>query len=88
MTYLCTETCFSGRLYESGESYDSIGTASPRFFQEIGAPEPDEAEVEVDERAEIKAKLDLLGVEYNPRLGLNKLKSLLQEQQLVSAFDA
>lgn len=87
MTYRCTRTCFNHRVYTEGLEYDSIGTTDPKFFVEVGASMPEPSAPVADDRAEVKAQLDKRGVKYNSRLGLDKLKALLREDEL-AAFEA
>ncbi len=80
MAYKCEKTNYSKRLYKEGVVYDSIGSAQESFFTNLNV-EADVETREPDERQEVKDQLDALGVEYNVRLGLEKLKALLEDAQ-------
>lgn len=82
MAYKCLTACYGDRLYEEGVVYDSIGKMPEKFFQDIDADVDEVVSTGgTDERGEVKRKLDELGVEYNSRLGLDKLKDILEEAQ-------
>lgn len=84
MAYRCIQTCYSDRLYEEGNSYSGIGPSDEKFFEQV---DDDGKVIEsgADERAEVKAALDKLGVSYNKRLGLEKLQKLLTDAQSFSS---
>lgn len=90
MAYRCKTSNYAGRLFEEGEVYSSIGAALPKYFEEI-ATEEDVVETDLPgTRDELKAALDELGVEYNPRLVKDKLQELLvaaTQSQLATGYD-
>lgn len=58
MAFKCTRACYSGRLYEEGFVYDSIGTAQPRFFEEVESDNAVETGGLVEVPAEVEAPAD------------------------------
>jgi hypothetical protein len=82
MPFLCTRSCFNKQFFEEDVVYDSIGDSSLKHFKEVEADEGEVFETGLpDNRDEVKAELDKLGVDYNGRLGLAKLQALLGEAQ-------
>lgn len=84
MAYLCNTSTFAGRFFKEGQVYDTIGAAAAKFFTETAADGADQPVVETglpDDRKAVRDALDELGVEYNTRLGVDKLKEILGEAQ-------
>jgi hypothetical protein len=88
MAYKCVETTYSKRLYEEGQTYDDIGDAGREFFVKVGGESSEDTGSKgagassSDERAEIKAILDEMNIEYNKSASTASLKKrLLKAQQ-------
>lgn len=82
MAYKCIRSCFAKQLFEEDVIYDSIGEADENFFEVVEADDEDVVETGLpDNRADVLAALDELGIDYNGRLGLPKLQAILKEAQ-------
>lgn len=94
MTYKCIRTCYNKRLYEEGRIYDSIGAASPKFFEEVNVakdtpvvetgfvePGPSEPPDGKSERDQIKEALTELEVEFKGNASTDSLKEMLLDAQ-------
>ena len=93
--FKCKETCYADRLYEKGKEYSEVDARVKKFFDSPEpAPEPEPDPVEMfdlsrertlspeerrAERRHLTEQLDILGVEYNPKWGLKKLRACLDE---------
>ena len=90
MAYKCIQSNYTGRLFEQGDLYDSIGEAPSRFFEEVEVDEDAQvvetglAPVEDLEREAVKAELTELNVSFNGRAKTATLQRLLAEARQLS----
>lgn len=90
MAFKCVKSCYSGRLFEEGQVYDSIGTARSDRFVEVADDgstlviETGLAPVEDLERESVKEELRELGVSFNSRAKTETLVGLLTEARQAS----